>query len=202
MFLSWSKVKNAKSYVVYAYDDASKDFKEAATCDGNDTNYYSVPINGDKVYKYKVQAKSESNGAGRNIGAMSYAVSAVAPDNVKSNVSEVSVDLDKTLKLKGGRKKTLKATVKVVNAEKEPYDRKVQWFSSNKKVVKINAKTGKLKATKLKLKIKKKLRKRSKKARKALKRKIAKLKSKKRTCNVWAMAHNGLCSKKIKVVVK
>lgn len=168
MFLTWTRVKKAKSYIVYQKDNKTGAYKKVAIRNGEATNYYTMPITDDNVYAYKVMVKSKKNGKGKKIGKLSYGVKAVPMTNSKSNAESVVAN-KKTLSLKKGKRKKLKA--KITHNAKGLLDKKLRWYSSNKKVARINKNTGKLSAVK------------------------------KGKCKVWAMAHNGKSSKKITVKV-
>lgn len=170
MALTWSKVKKAKSYVVYRYDHKNKNYRRVAVRNGQSSNYYITPVKEHSAYTYKVIARAGMNGNGKRIGKASYAVTAVPKESSKGNARAVKINSAKTLKLKRGRSSVLKASVE--SSAKKLYSGKVRWCASNKKVLKVNTMTGKIKA------------------------------KKKGTCYVWAKAHNGLNSKKIKVIVK
>ncbi|MBQ2642432.1 MAG: fibronectin type III domain-containing protein [Eubacterium sp.] len=169
MFLTWTKVKKARSYIVYKRDNSSGKYKKVAIRNGKGTNYYVTEIKDDNVYAYKVLAKTKKNGKGKKIRKRSYGVKAVSLTNKCGNAQSVVVD-KKSLSIKRGRRKTLKA--KIIQTEKPLLDKKIRWYSSNKKIAKINKKTGKVLAVK------------------------------KGSCKIWAKAHNGKNSKKIVVKVK
>lgn len=83
-----------------------------------------------------------------------------------------SVKIKAAKTLKLKRGKTVKMKAVVESGTKPLVNSKVRWCVSNKKVLKVNTITGRVKA------------------------------KKKGTCYVWAKAHNGKNSKKIKVVVR
>ncbi len=169
MALTWRQVKKAKSYIVYRYSAKSGKYKRVAVRNGKGANYYVSQVDGAKYYKYKVQAMSKKNGKGQKIGKRSYCVSAVTPESGKGNAVAVKTKAPKTVKLKRGKKRTLKATA--ICEGKALCNSSIRWYSSNKKIAKIGNKTGKITA------------------------------KNKGTCYVWAKAHNGKNSTKIKVTV-
>ena len=169
IFLSWTKVKKAKSYIVYKKDNKTGKYKKVAIRNGKETNYYTEVITDDNVYEYKVMAKSKKEGKGKKIGKLSYGVKAVSMTNNKGNALSVNTN-KKNISIRKGKRIVLNA--KITHNEKELLDKKIRWCSSNKKVVRIDKKTGKLRAIK------------------------------KGKCKVWAKAHNGKNSKKVVVRVK
>lgn len=187
MLLTWTKVKKAKSYVIYKYDNAKKKFKEIAVQNGNDANYYVESIVNNEIYKYKVVARKKKNGKGKKIGGKGYEVSAVPGTNEKANVTAVKIKGLKKIVIKKNSVKKLKLNGKcpMIQYNKKKYDvvlinthsskkllsESVRWFSSDKKILRINPKTGKIKVLK------------------------------KGKCTIWAKAHNGVNSKHIKIVV-
>ena len=171
MALTWQKVKKAKSYIVYKYDFEKKSYKKVAVRNGNGANYY-VEKNIDDLskYQYKVSAKTKKDGKGKQIGKKSYAVSAVGKQNKKANASKIKINRTKKLVLKKGKTKKIKASV--FAKDKKLISGSIRWYCSNKKIAKINRKTGKITA------------------------------KKKGVCYIWAKAHNGKNSKRLKIKVK
>ncbi|SKA67581.1 Ig-like domain (group 2) [Eubacterium uniforme] len=95
--------------------------------------------------------------------------------NVKSNAIAVTLDNYKKIVLKKDNAKKFKLKskgAKVIYSSKVILSKKIRWYCSNKRVLKINNKKGKMKALK------------------------------KGKCYIWAKAHNGINSKKIKVIIK
>ena len=170
MFLSWDKVKKAKSYVVYKYDSATKKYTEVAVRNGISSNFYNIPsIVAGNVYKYKVAGMTKRDGKGKVIVKTSYPVWATSEPATLGNATKVTTNKSKLVG-KVGKAKKLKATVTADSTTK--LSTYVRWYSSNKKVAKVDRKTG---AVKLKRKGK---------------------------CYIWAKAHNGKNSKKVVVRVK
>ncbi len=145
MFLSWTKVIKAHSYIVYRKKHASKKYKKVAIRNGRETNYYITDIKDNGIYEYKVLAKTKKNGKGKKIGKLSYGVKAVPLTNNKGNAISVCINKG-SLSLKKGKKKTIKA--QIIQGEKTLLDRKIRWISSNNKIAKVNKKTGKILAAK------------------------------------------------------
>ena len=177
MFLTWSRVKKAKSYVIYKYDPTRKKYTIVGTRNGHGSNYYNVAhARNDEIYKYYIQPKSKKGGRGKNVCKRSYAVWSVAGESGKGNTTSVTTN-KKSIKGKVGKSAKLKATV--TTSAKDKYgnikpllSKSIRWYSSNKKIAVVNKKTGKVKF------------------------------KKKGKCYIWAKAHNGKNSKKIKVNVK
>lgn len=170
MFLSWDRVRKAKSYVVYKYDNNAKKYKKVTVRNGYTTNFYNIPnaVSGE-VYRYKVVGKTKKNGKGKTIVKKSYPVWAVAKPSTLGNATKVTTSKTKLMG-KTGKTKKLKAKITADGVPK--LSTYIRWYSSNAKIAKVDRKTGKVK-----------LRKKGK-------------------CYIWAKAHNGKNSKKIKVIVK
>ena len=171
MFLTWHKVKKAKSYIVYRYDPAKKKCKKEAVRNGQGSNYYVTDSKQKGIYRYKVLAKTGKNGTGKSIGKLSYCVTSVTDYDSKGNVVKTKIRSAKNkMTVKNGKKKKLKADV--YGNGKPLYNKNIRWYSSDSKIAGINKKSGKIKA------------------------------KKKGSCYVWAKAHNGKNSSKLKIVVK
>lgn len=170
MFLSWDRVRKAKSYVVYKYDNNAKKYKKVTVRNSYTSNFYNIPnaVPGE-VYRYKVVGKTKKNGKGKTIVKKSYPVWAVAKPATLGNATKVTTSKTK-LTGKTGKTKKLKAKITADGAPK--LSSYIRWYSSNKKIAEVNRKTGKVKFRK------------------------------KGKCYIWAKAHNGKNSKKIKVIVK
>lgn len=170
MFLSWDKVKKAKSYVVYKYDNNAKKYKKETIRNGYSSNFYNITnVVSGEVYRYKVVGKTKKNGKGKTIIKKSYPVWAVAKHTTLGNVTKVTTSKTK-LSGKIGKSRKLKAKTTADGTRK--LSSYIRWFSSNKKIAKVNRKTGKVKFRK------------------------------KGKCYIWAKAHNGKNSKKIKVIIR
>ena len=144
MFLSWYKVKKAKSYVIYKYDSEEGEYKKVAVRNGNSSNYYNI-MNADDgaVYKYRIAAMSKRKGKGKKVCRISYPVWAVSESHTKGNIAKITTN-KKSLKGKRGKIAKLRASVKTNNG-KPSLSSKIRWYSSNTKVAKVNMKTGKVK---------------------------------------------------------
>ena len=170
MFLSWDRVKKAKSYVVYKYDNNTKKYKKETVRNGYTSNFYNIPnaVPGE-VYRDKVVGKTKKNGKGKTIVKKSYPVWAVAKPSTLGNATKVTTSKTK-LTGKIGKTKKLKAKITADGVPK--LSTYIRWYSSNAKIAKVDRKTGKV------------------------------ILRKKGKCYIWAKAHNGKNSKKIKVIVK
>lgn len=171
MFLTWTKVKKARSYDIYQYDYQTGKYKKVAVRKGNSLNYYNIPNAVSSMkYRYAVRASRHSSGKRGFIGKRSYAVWAVAGSNEKGNAAKVTTNKTYISKRHG---KTVKLTAAVTAASgKTLLSSKVRWYSSDKKIARVNKNTGKVKLIK------------------------------KGRCRIWAKAHNGRNSKSVKVIVK
>ena len=170
MFLSWDRVRKAKSYVVYKYDNNAKKYKKETVRNGYTSNFYNIPnaVSGE-VYRYKVVGKTKKKGKGKTIVKKSYPVWAVTKSATLGNA--IKVTTNKT-KVTGKVGKTKKLKAKITADQTPKLSTYIRWFSSNKKIANVNRITGKVKFRK------------------------------KGKCYIWAKAHNGKNSKKIKVIVK
>lgn len=144
MFLSWYKVRKAKSYVIYKYDSEEGEYKKVAVRNGNSSNYYNI-MNADDgaVYKYRIAAMSKRKGKGKKVCRISYPVWAVSESHTKGNIAKITTN-KKSLKGKRGKIAKLRASVETNNG-KPSLSSKIRWYSSNTKVAKVNMKTGKVK---------------------------------------------------------
>ncbi|MDR3215759.1 MAG: hypothetical protein LBT75_05770, partial [Bacilli bacterium] len=63
LFLTWNKVKGAKSYVVYQYNYKTKKYYQVAIRKGNGGNYYNISnVKNNTYYNYVIRASKSSNG--------------------------------------------------------------------------------------------------------------------------------------------
>lgn len=170
MFLTWNKVKGAKSYIVYKYSPVKNEYVKVAIRNNYNANYYNIPnVQNNIGYKYKIVAKTKAKGKGEKACKESYPVWAVSAGNTKGNVTSITTNRKKVTG-KAGKNIRLKAKV---NAKgKRVLSKTIRWYSSNKKIVVVNKKTGKVEF------------------------------KKKGKCYIWAKAHNGKNSKRIKINVK
>lgn len=143
MFLSWDRVRKAKSYVVYKYDNNAKKYKKVTVRNGYTTNFYNIPnaVSGE-VYRYKVVGKTKKNGKGKIIVKKSYPVWAVAKPATLGNATKVTTSKTK-LTGKVGKTKKLKAKITADGVPK--LSTYIRWYSSNAKIAKVDRKTGKVK---------------------------------------------------------
>jgi hypothetical protein len=143
MFLSWDRVRKAKSYVVYKYDNNAKKYKKVTVRNGYTTNFYNIPnaVSGE-VYRYKVAGKTKKNGKGKIIVKKSYPVWAVAKPATLGNATKVTTSKTK-LTGKVGKTKKLKAKITAAGVPK--LSTYIRWYSSNAKIAKVDRKTGKVK---------------------------------------------------------
>ena len=141
MFLSWNKVKKAKSYIVYKYDYINEKYKKVAVRNGE--NYLNIKeAEPSEKYMYKIVAKSKAKGKGKMVCKTSYPVWAVAQDNAYSNVTKATTNRT-TIKGKPGKKIRVKATVEG-KADKRLLSKNIRWYSSNRKIAKVGRDTGKV----------------------------------------------------------
>ena len=141
MFLSWNKVKKAKSYIVYKYDYINEKYKKVAVRNGE--NYLNIKeAEPSEKYMYKIVAKSKAKGKGKMVCKTSYPVWAVAQDNAYSNVTKATTNRT-TIKGKPGKKIRVKATVEG-KADKRLLSKNIRWYSSNREIAKVERDTGKV----------------------------------------------------------
>ena len=143
MFLSWDRVRKAKSYVVYKYDNNAKKYKKVTVRNGYTTNFYNIPnaVSGE-VYRYKVVGKTKKNGKGKIIVKNSYPVWAVAKPATLGNATKV---ITSKTKLTGKVGKTKKLKAKITADVVPKLSTYIRWYSSNAKIAKVDRKTGKVK---------------------------------------------------------
>ena len=147
MFLSWTKVKKAKSYVVYQYNYQSRKYNKVAVRKGYSANYYNIPnASSSTKYKYVVRASKNVNGSLGYIGKRSYAIWAVAGSNESGNALKITTS--KT-SIRGSAGKSIKLTSTVLAAPGKPLlSSNIRWYSSNSKIASVNKETGKIKLIK------------------------------------------------------
>ncbi|MBQ3899912.1 MAG: fibronectin type III domain-containing protein, partial [Lachnospiraceae bacterium] len=175
--VSWSKVKNAKKYVVYAGKSGKKNkVKKIATLKSTKTKYTLKKFNKQKLtkgtyYKFAVVALDKN---GKVITSSKFAHIATKGKNAKSNPAKVTVSSKvKKNKITLKVKKTFKLKGKYASSAKKYKIRKIldiRYESTKPKVAKVSSK-GVITA------------------------------KKKGTCYIYVYAQNGLY-KKIKVTVK
>ena len=146
MFLTWNKVKKAKSYVVYKYDYAKRKYKRVEVR-GRNANYLNIGhADLNEKYRYKVAAMSKAKGKGKKVCKRSYPVWAVAQENAYGNASKVTTNMSE-IKGKAGKAYRLKAAVSS-KGDKTLLSDNIRWYCSNHKVATIDKKTGKVKLKK------------------------------------------------------
>jgi len=172
--LTWKMPKKAKSYRVWRKGGKSGKWEPVAFRKGRSANYYLARgLASEKASSFKVRAYTDKAGK-KPLGKASYAVSAVSGKGGKSNAVAVSVTGERLAAsgLSGKAGKTAKLSATVSGADgKAPASAKVTWYSSDKKVAKVGRRTGEVTFVK------------------------------KGKCKVWAKAHNGKNSAKVKVKV-
>lgn len=184
LMLTWNKVKRAKtkkikgyeakSYVIYKYNVESKQYEQIAVNAGYNNNYLDIPnLVDNEKYMYKVRASASRDGIGGYIGKASYPVYAISDNSVKSNVIKLNLCKVKLKKkaLQIKRKKTKKLKVKFVGQEGKSLISKKVTWLTSNKKIATINKFGKINA------------------------------KRKGTCYVWARAHNGIESRKLKIRV-
>ena len=134
--LSWKKMAGATSYVVYGNKCGKKHYRQLATV--SRTSWTHKKLKKGTYYKYIVVAKKGSSA----IGA-SKAIFVATSGGKYGNPKGVSLD-KKTLKLKKGKAKTVKAALKTGGQKVRTY-RKIRFESSKPEVATVSAK-GKIKA--------------------------------------------------------
>jgi len=168
--IAWTKVAEADGYDVF-FAKCGKDFKLKGSIHGTSVRFTKLS----KRAGYKAYVRAwKLEGSGKvYIGKASPEVHAITGGyNAKScNARDVRLNRS-SLKLKVGKSKTIKATVKGVKSGRKLLDhvRLVRWYSSNVNIATVN-KNGKVKAVG------------------------------KGSCTVWAIANNGVRTS-VKVTVK
>ena len=146
MFLTWNKVKKAKSYIVYKYDYAKRKYKRVAVR-GRNANYLNIGhADPSEKYRYKVAAMSKAKGKGKKVCKRSYPVWAVAQENTYGNASKVTTSMPE-IKGKAGKAYRLKAAISSKEGKTLLSDN-IRWYCSNHKVATVDKKTGKVKLKK------------------------------------------------------
>jgi hypothetical protein len=143
--ISWSKVAGAKGYVVYQYNSKAKKYKAIKTLKGvSKTSWVNKKLKTNKTYKYKVTAYKQVSGK-KKYSKLSYVVSARAyAKNAKTvNASKIvsAKYIGYTNRYLGLRAVfQLSVSAKVIEKNAKPVSKKIRWFSSNTKIVKVNSK--------------------------------------------------------------
>lgn len=162
--LSWNRMIGGKGYKIYRATKKNGKYKLVRTVkDRWKTSWIDKKTKDGKKYYYKVVAYKKLNGKivqKKSAWAMA-STKAAKVKNIKLSKT--------TVKGKVGQSERIQATVKTTKGK--CLSKSVRWYTSNKKIVKINQKTGN----------------------------ITFIKS--GTCKVWAKSYSGKNSSKIKVTV-
>jgi hypothetical protein len=136
MFLTWNKVRRARSYRVYQRVDGR--WRRVALRRGRGANYLFVSgASPSERYRYRVRAFAKKNGR-RALGRASYPVCAVSRLHAHlANARSVTVSRGK-VRGRAGSVKRVSATVAAANGEtRRLVSGKVRWYSSNPKVCRV-----------------------------------------------------------------
>lgn len=176
----WRRVTNADGYVLYRYNTKTKKYQAIKTLTGNDANgYVDTGLDPQHTYSYKVRSFRTVKGK-RVYSSYTYAVKAVTAHALNPDG-------------------TTPATIKA-NATKITVSKKETKSKAKTKKVRVYAQVSAPAGTKL---ISSKVRWYSTNKKVAQVSATGKVtKKKKGTCYIYAVTHNGLISKRIKVVVK
>jgi hypothetical protein len=172
--VAWSPVSGADGYDVYLTKaDSGYSMGEYASV-RNGTRVKFTGLKKKTAYKAYVRAWKRVDGKRVYIGKESPTVYAITGgyNSKYCNARSLALNTGRTLSLKVGETKTVKATVKGVKGSKKVYHKanKVRWYSSDRNVATVSGK-GKIKAIG------------------------------KGSCVIWAIANNGVRSR-VKVRVK
>ena len=146
MLLSFNRVKGAKGYIVYRYDESSQKYEKIADLEGNKSTFLQDKfVKKDKVYRYKVSSYKKKKGKKKE-SKMSYEVSAMTSSKKIGNATKVTLNKSGKRKLKKG--KSLKLKAKITGEKgKKLVSKDIRWCSKNKKVAVVDKK-GRVKALK------------------------------------------------------
>lgn len=163
--LKWDRMIGAQGYKIYrATKKNGKYTLIGIEKDEWDAVWTDKNIKSGQTYYYKVAAYKKSKGK-ISQKKSEWAMASTKAAKVKS------VKLNKTsIKGKAGQSTSIKATVKTAKGER--LSKTVRWYTSDKKIAKVNQKTGKITFVKA------------------------------GTCKVWAKSYSGKNSPKVKVVVE
>ena len=163
--IKWKKDKDADGYIIYRYKKASNGYVEVKRLDNDKSYWINKGLKRNTVYKYKIRGYKNVDGQ-INLGELSYWVSGKTYNrhNKKINAKTVKVG-SKQVNIGLCSFKKMKARVIPskygTNDNKEAFNRKIRWYSSDESIATVNGK-GKIQA-----------------------------KSKSGKCYVYAVAHNG-----------
>ena len=143
--LAWKKVKKADGYIVYGVQ-CGKKMKEIKKLGASTKSYTQKKLKKAKYYKYMVVAYKKENGKQIPI-AISTSVHTATSGGKYASPTKVTIKA-KTITLKKGKSKKIKASYKLPKGKKtKTHIAKFRYESTNKKVVTVSKK-GKLKAKK------------------------------------------------------
>ena len=130
--LTWTKVKGATSYTIYA-STCGKGYKEKATVKG--TQYTIRKLNNKKEYKFYVKA----NGVDSSVASVTCHVA--MPKNKHTNPKSISVNVKKVT-LKAGKTKTIKARIKKAKSGRKlvGHVASVRYYTADASVATVAAK--------------------------------------------------------------
>jgi len=183
--LTWKIPRKAKSYRVYRWDAAAGKWRKEALRKGAKSNFFCARGCGPgAMHRFRVRAYADKKGK-KALGKASYAVSvASSADAKRRNASSVSVRrhygwgspdeaVDPRFGVDGDPGDSVALRARALDAGgKKATSQKFTWWTSNPKVARFDdAKKGKLRLLK------------------------------KGTCKIWAKAHDGKNSPKVKVKV-
>ena len=163
--VKWKKDKDADGYIIYRYKKAKNGYVEVKRLDSDKTYWINKGLKRNTVYKYKIRAYKNVDGQ-ISLGELSYWVSGKTYNrhNKKINAKTVKVG-SKQVNIGLCSFKKMKARVIPskygTNDNKEAFNRKIRWYSSDESIATVNG-NGKIQA-----------------------------KSKPGKCYVYAVAHNG-----------
>ncbi|GEM_PF-1825809 len=158
--LSWNRMVGGNGYKIYRAVKKNGKYKRVKTVKNRlTTSWTDKKVKAGKKYYYKVAPFKKGK-----MKKSAWVLTSTKAAKVKS------VKLSKTA-VKGKAGKIIKLKAKVRLAKGKKLSNKFRWYTSNKKIAKINQKTGKLKLVNA------------------------------GTCQVWAKAYNGKNSTKINVTV-
>ncbi|MDR3215634.1 MAG: hypothetical protein LBT75_05135 [Bacilli bacterium] len=147
LFLSWTKVKKAKSYVIYQYNEVLKHYQQVKIIQSHEHNFYHIPNVRDNVkYIYMVQASKSSIGKSNFINKPSYSVSAVSANSKEGNVHTNKITVSNIIAYQG---KTINLkTLATSKKNKHLFNDNMRWYTTNHQIIAINQHNGQMKLKK------------------------------------------------------
>lgn len=143
--ISWNKIYGADGYDIYLVR-CGKKFKKIKTINGNSKfSFTAKKLKNNKEYKAKVYAWRYVKGK-KKVMAKSPDVHSIVKNTMggRTNAKSVAITSKTKVTLKKGKKTTVKAIVRKVNANKELFYKnhtsKLRYYSSNPYVAKVNKK--------------------------------------------------------------